>query len=199
MILAHSLKQPGSAIRAATPTHLLLPKVVLAELLPQLPVLAERGQCRGHLTQGDDVPAIRKPVQDVAEHVHGEVAECQATVHLLGWPAHLLQRGCRSTSVTVPSPSSPLLPDDMLQRPWLDLGPRTLTPESQSTPGDVASVHARDSGTVAPGAHGLVTVWKADTPHVSYKRVALSAQAPEHGNEAAWTWNVKSPLLTAGP
>ena len=35
-----------------------LPKVVLAELLPQLPVLAERGQCRGHLTQGDDVPPI---------------------------------------------------------------------------------------------------------------------------------------------
>ena len=92
MILVHSLKRPGSAIRATTPTHLLLPKVVLAELLPQLPVLAERGQCRGHLTQGDDVPPIREPVQDVAEHVHRKVAERQATVHLLGGPAHLLQR-----------------------------------------------------------------------------------------------------------
>ena len=188
MILAHSLKQPGSAIRATTPAHLLLPKVVLAELLPQLPVLAERGQCRGHLTQGDEVPPIREPVQDVAEHVHGEVAECQATVHLLGWPAHLLQRECGSTSVTVLSPSSPLLPDDMLQRPWLDPGPRTLTPESQSTPGDVASVHTRDSGTVAPGAHGhglesrhptskcLTGEWPSQ-----HKPLSMGMRLPRHG------------------
>lgn len=109
-------------------TKLLLPKVVLAELLPQLPVLAERGQCRGHLTQGDDVPPIREPVQDVAEHVHRKVAERQATVHLLGGPAHLLQREHGSSSVTVTSPSSPILPDDTLKRPWLNLGPRTLKP-----------------------------------------------------------------------
>ena len=165
MILVHSLKRPGSAIRATTPTHLLLPKVVLAELLPQLPVLAERGQCRGHLTQGDDVPPIREPVQDIAEHVHRKVAERQATVHLLGGPAHLLQRERRSSSVTVTSPSSPLLPDDTLQRPWLNLGPDTdtLVPEFA---GDVAPLHTRDLGTVASGAHVLVTVWKADTPRM---------------------------------
>lgn len=65
-------------------TKLLLREVVLAQLLPQMPVLAEHGQCWGHLTQGDDVPPIREPVQDVAEHVHRKVTERQATVHLLG-------------------------------------------------------------------------------------------------------------------
>ena len=91
MILIHSPKWPGLAAGAGAHAHLLLAEVVLAELLPQPPVLAKRGQRRGHLTQSDDVPPIREPVQDVAEHVHGKVAERQAAVHLLGGPARLLQ------------------------------------------------------------------------------------------------------------
>lgn len=63
-------------------THLLLSKVILTQRLPQPPVLAERAQHGAHLAQGHDVPAIGEPVQDVVEHVQGQVTEREALVHL---------------------------------------------------------------------------------------------------------------------
>lgn len=76
---AKSATSPGSLPR----THLLVGKVVQAQLPPQLPVFAERGQRWGHLAQSDDVPPVRESVQDVAQHVQRKVAEREAAVHVL--------------------------------------------------------------------------------------------------------------------
>lgn len=64
-------------------THLLLCKVVLTQFLPQPPVFTEHVQGWCHLAQGDNVPAIWETVQDVVQHVQGQVTECEARVHLL--------------------------------------------------------------------------------------------------------------------
>lgn len=64
--------------------HLLFREVVLAQRLPQLSILAQHGECGGHLAECDDVPPIRKSVQDVVQCVQGEVAEREAMAHLLG-------------------------------------------------------------------------------------------------------------------
>lgn len=74
--------------------HLLLCKVVLTQLLPQPPVLAELRERGRHLAQGDDVPPVRKPVQDVVERVQGQVAEGQASVHLLHRDSTAAVSGC---------------------------------------------------------------------------------------------------------
>lgn len=42
--------------------YLLFCKMVLAEFFPQLPVFTEHVQSWGHLTQSNNVPAIREPV-----------------------------------------------------------------------------------------------------------------------------------------
>lgn len=68
---------PGGAA-----THLLLSEVVLTQLLPEPPVLAERAQCGAHLAQRHDVPAVGEPVQDVVQHVQGQVTEREAVVLL---------------------------------------------------------------------------------------------------------------------
>lgn len=73
----------GSCRHLPSCTHLLLCKVVLTQLLPQLPVLTEHRQCGRHLAQGDDVPSVGESVQDVVECMQGQVTEGQASVHLL--------------------------------------------------------------------------------------------------------------------
>lgn len=64
-------------------TELLLSKVVLTQLLRQLPVLTEHVQSGCHLARSNDVPPIREAVPDVAQHVQGQVTEGEATVHVL--------------------------------------------------------------------------------------------------------------------
>lgn len=50
-------------------SYLFLSKVKLAQLLPQMPVLAKHAQSGCGLSQIDDVRGIRKLVQDVVLHV----------------------------------------------------------------------------------------------------------------------------------
>lgn len=57
--------------------------MVLAEFFPQLSVFTKHVQSWGHLTQSNNVPAIREPVQDVIQHMEREITKCKSIVDLL--------------------------------------------------------------------------------------------------------------------
>lgn len=47
------------------PSYLSVGEVVLAELLPQQAILSERPQLQTHLSQAEQVPAVRQTLHDV--------------------------------------------------------------------------------------------------------------------------------------
>lgn len=62
----------------ALSTYLSVSEVVLAEFLPQKPVLSEGPQLRAHLAQADQVPAIRQALHDVQLQAGRQVSQCHA-------------------------------------------------------------------------------------------------------------------------
>lgn len=59
-------------------TYLSVSEVVLAEFLPQEPVLSEGPQLGAHLAQADQVPAIRQALHDVQLQAGRQVSQCHA-------------------------------------------------------------------------------------------------------------------------
>lgn len=59
-------------------TYLSVSEVVLAEFLPQKPVLSEGPQLGAHLAQADQVPAIRQTLHDVQLQAGRQVRQCHA-------------------------------------------------------------------------------------------------------------------------
>lgn len=74
-------KAKRETVRAS---HLLLCKVKLAQLLPELTVLTEHVQRGRGLAQVDDVPGVGELVEDPVLHVQREVAEGHIAGYLLG-------------------------------------------------------------------------------------------------------------------
>lgn len=64
--------------RRRGPTHLPLGEVVLAEPLPQQPVLAEHVQVGAHLAQADQVTPVTQPLHDVQLQAQRQVGEGEA-------------------------------------------------------------------------------------------------------------------------
>lgn len=59
-------------------TYLSVSEVVLAEFLPQKPVLSEGPQLGAHLAQADQVPAIRQALHDVQLQAGRQAGQCHA-------------------------------------------------------------------------------------------------------------------------
>lgn len=53
-------------------------EVVLAEFLPQQPVLSEGPQLRAHLAQAHQVPAVRQTLHDVQLQTDGQLGQSHA-------------------------------------------------------------------------------------------------------------------------
>lgn len=60
------------------PTYLSVSEVVLAEFLPQKPVLGEGPQLGAHLAQADQVPAVRQALHDVQLQAGRQVSQGHA-------------------------------------------------------------------------------------------------------------------------
>lgn len=65
-------------------THLSVSEVVLAEFLPQKPVLGEAPQLGAHLAQADQVPAVRQALHDVQLQADRQVSQWHPRRRWLG-------------------------------------------------------------------------------------------------------------------
>lgn len=68
----------GGGTAHGGPPDLPLGEVVLAEFLPQQPVLTEHVQVGGHLAEADQVAAVTQPLHDVQLEAQGQVGEGEA-------------------------------------------------------------------------------------------------------------------------